>query len=86
MPSQYSDRWRSSLTGCSAQNSEPITTGVASHVTAFAPFSQNSKVLRWPGSGQAQLMQSKPSFWFSASRVFAALPTPMCVRAGSIEW
>ena len=38
---------------------------VASHATARAPFSQNSTLPRWSGSGHAQLMQSKPSFWFT---------------------
>jgi hypothetical protein len=86
MPSQYSERFSSSLTGCSCQKSEPITTGVASHVTALAPFSQNSNVLRWPGSGHAQLMQSNPSFWFSAKSVFLDRSRPMCFRAGCMEW
>ena len=48
---------------CRAKNSGVARTVVASSATALAPFSQNSAVCRWPtsGSGQAQLMQSKPS-------------------------
>ena len=37
---------------------------VASHATALAPFSQNSKELVCFGSGQAQPGQSNPSGWF----------------------
>ena len=50
---------------------------VASSATALAPLSQNSAVCRCSGSGsgQAQLMQSKPSVWLSLSNVRA-------VRAG----
>ncbi len=70
---------------CSAQNSVPTTTGVASQVTAFAPFSQNSKLLRWLGSGQAQLGQSKPSFWLSFSIVCPVRSRPIWVIAGSME-
>jgi hypothetical protein len=44
-----------------------------SSATAFAPFSQNSAMLRWlSGLGQAQLWQSKPFFWLS----FSSSPTP----------
>ncbi len=51
---------------------------VASLATALAPFSQNSAVLRSSsGSGQAQLGQSKPSFWLSVSSVFRLRVTPM---------
>ena len=64
MPSQYSDLSSRSVTECSAQNDVGTVSVVASHVTARAPFSQNSARVRWPGSGHAQLMQSKPSFWF----------------------
>ena len=85
MPSQYSERLRSSLTECSAQNSGAMTTGVASQVTALAPFSQNSKALRWFGSGHAQLGQSKPCFWFIASTVLRVRFRPMCSIAGFME-
>jgi hypothetical protein len=60
--------------------------GVASQVTARAPFSQNSSVLRLSGSGHAQLMQSKPSFWLIVVMSFAVRVSPICTIAGSIEW
>ena len=60
-------------------------TGVASQVVAFMPFSQNSSTLRWPGSGQAQLMQSKPSFWLMASASRAVRAGPIRFSAGSSE-
>jgi hypothetical protein len=85
MPSQYSDRERRSLMECSAQKSEEMTTGAASQVTALAPFSQNSNVLRLWGSGHAQLGQSKPSLWFILRTVFRVRSTPMCSRAGFME-
>ena len=58
---------------CAAKNSGVARALVASSATALAPFSQNSAVCRCPtsGSGQAQLMQSKPSAWLSLSRVCA---------------
>ena len=48
---------------CAAKNSGVARAVVASSATALAPFSQNSAACRCPssGSGQAQLMQSKPS-------------------------
>ena len=72
---------------CSAKNSGVARSRVASSATAFAPFSQNSAVWRWPGSGsgQAQLMQSKPSAWLSRSSVWAVRLTPMCSMARFIE-
>jgi hypothetical protein len=60
-------------------------TGVASQVTARAPFSQNSRTLRSSGSGHAQLMQSKPPFWLMVVRSFAVRAAPIFVSAGSIE-
>jgi hypothetical protein len=36
----------SELIGCSAQNDRGTVMGVASHVVAFMPFSQNSSTLR----------------------------------------
>jgi len=86
MPSQYSDFVSSSLIGFSAQNSAGILIGVASQVTALAPFSQNSNVLRRSGSGQAQLMQSKPSRWFIAVSAFRLRGTPICRKAGPSAW
>ena len=49
-------------------------------MTALAPFSQNSAVCRWlgSGSGQAQPWQSKPSAWLSLSRVCAVRIGPIC--------
>ena len=66
---------------CRAKNSGVARAVVASSATALAPFSQNSAVCRWPGSGSghAQLMQSKPSAWLSLSRARAA-------RRGPIFW
>ncbi len=61
------------------------STGVASHTTALAPFSQNSAVLRLSGSGQAQLMQSNPPFWLSDSMSLAVRAAPSCSSAGPIE-
>ena len=60
---------------------------VASSATALAPFSQNSATCRCPtsGSGQAQLMQSKPSAWFSLSSVCAVRFGPIWVRARFID-
>ncbi len=46
MPSQYSDLSARSVSECSDQNVVGTVTGVASHVTALAPFSQNSATLR----------------------------------------
>ncbi len=68
---------------CAAKKSGVARVVVASSATAFAPFSQNSAVCRCPGSGsgQAQLMQSKPSSWLSFSRVWAVRFTPMCPSA-----
>ena len=66
-----------------AKNSGVARSRVASSATALAPFSQNSAVCRCSGSGsgQAQLMQSKPSVWFSLSNVRAERFTPMCDTA-----
>lgn len=86
MPSQNSERARRSVREFSAQNSEEMTTGAASQVTAFAPFSQNSKVFRLAGSGQAQLGQSKPSLWFILRTVRSVRSTPMCSMVGFMEW
>ncbi len=86
MPSQYSDLVSRSLIECVAQKLASTVVGVASHVTALAPFSQNSSVFRWSGSGHAQLMQSKPSFWLMAARVLRLRRTPMCWKAGTMEW
>ncbi len=62
-----------------AKKSGPTRARWPSWATALAPFSQNSAVCRSPasGSGQAQLMQSKPSVWFRASRALAARTGPM---------
>ena len=86
MPSQYSDRDSRSSIECSAQKLVGTVIGVASQVTAFAPFSQNSATDRCSGSGQAQLMQSKPSFWFIEVKSFAVRATPIFRSAGSMEW
>ncbi|CAH0304205.1 hypothetical protein SRABI128_04279 [Microbacterium sp. Bi128] len=86
MPSQYSVWLRRSLTAFSAQKVSGTTTGVASQVTALAPFSQNSNALRWWGSGHAQLGQSKPSFWFIAMTVLRVRFSPICSMAGFMEW
>ena len=52
-------------------------------MTALAPFSQNSAVCRWlgSGSGQAQPWQSNPSAWLSRSSVCAVRRTPICSTA-----
>jgi hypothetical protein len=64
---------------CEANRSGVARSFVASSATAFAPLSQNSALARCPGSGsgQAQLMQSKPSAWLSRRRVFAVRAGPM---------
>ena len=64
---------------CAAKNSGSARRVVASSATALAPFSQNSAVCRCPtsGSGQAQLMQSKPSAWLSRSSVRALRTGPI---------
>ncbi len=64
---------------CAAKNSGVARSFVASSATAFAPFSQNSAVCRWPGSGSghAQLMQSNPSAWFSCTSVLAVRTGPI---------
>ena len=64
---------------CAAKNSGVARALVASSATALAPFSQNSAVCRCPtsGSGQAQLMQSKPSAWLSLSSVRADRAGPI---------
>ncbi len=56
---------------------------VASSVTAFAPFSQNSAACRCSGegSGQAHPWQSKPSTWLSLRSVRLARRTPICSMA-----
>ena len=61
-----------------AKKSRSTRRSVASSATAFAPFSQNSKGLRWSGSGQAQPGQSKPFFWLSRASVSAVRRTPIC--------
>ena len=62
MPSQYSDLLGRSVTGCSAQNVRGTTTGVASHVTALAPFSQNSTPCGGPGPAtRSSCSRSRPS-------------------------
>ncbi len=58
---------------------------MASSETALAPFSQNSAVCRWSGSGHAHDMQSKPSFWLSLRRVRAVRVGPICSSAIFIE-
>ncbi len=60
---------------------------VASSATALAPFSQNSAVCRFSGSGSghAQLMQSKPSAWLSLSSVLAVFLTPIWDTARCID-
>ena len=61
-----------------AKNSGVARVLVASLAMAFAPFSQNSASLRSSsGSGQAQLGQSKPSFWLTFERVLRLRLTPM---------
>ena len=72
---------------CAAKNSGVARSRVASSATALAPFSQNSATCRWPtsGSGQAQLMQSKPSAWFSFSRVCAVRLAPIWDSARFID-
>ena len=51
---------------------------VASSATAFAPFSQNSSMLRGrAGSGHAQPGQSKPSSWFTSASVRAVRTGPI---------
>ena len=84
---------------CAAKNSGVARVVVASSATALAPFSQNSAVCRCPtsGSGHAQLMQSKPTSWFSLSSVravrfgpirssdrFSATATPVTPAASSL--
>lgn len=76
---------QNSGTGFSAQNSRGTVSGSASQDTALAPFPQNSAVSRCGGSGQAQLGQSKPSFWFMRSSVLAAHTGPMSFSANGIE-
>ena len=54
---------------------------VASSAKAFAPFSQYSPILEgFSGSGQAQLGQSKPSFWFISNKPFIARTTPISLK------
>ena len=69
------------MSECSAQNDDGTVAVVASQATARAPFSQNSTRPRWAGSGHAQLMQSKPSFWFTLLSSFSARPGPMASSA-----
>ena len=68
----------------SAQKLDGTVRGVASHVTAFAPFSQNSAALRCAGSGHAQLMQSRPCCWLSFVRSVSERPSPISASAGPI--
>src|SRR3954452_15183423 len=63
---------------CSAKNARSTRRRVASSATAFAPFSQNSAVWVWPGSGQAHPGQSKPVGWLTRSSVSAVRRTPIC--------
>ena len=77
LPSQYSVFPASSAMECLAQNSAPTVRRVFSSATAFAPFSQNSAVLRFlSDSGQAQPGQSNPPRWFSRSSDWAVRGTP----------
>ena len=87
LPSQYSVRPARSSTECRAKKSRSTRALVASSATALAPFSQNSAVCRWSGSGsgQAQDMQSKPSVWLSLSSVFAVRAGPIWLSARFIE-
>src|SRR5690242_18041311 len=53
---------------------------VVSAATALAPFSQNSKVERSCGSGQAQPGQSNPCFWLSSSSAREPRISPAWLR------
>jgi hypothetical protein len=60
---------------CPAKNAGVARLPVASHDTALAPFSQNSKDEVWRGSGQAQPGQSKPAGWLTRRRAEVSRPT-----------
>ena len=66
-----------------AKNSGVTRLVVASHVTAFAPFSQNWNVDLCSLSGQAQPGQSKPSGWLVRISTIGASMVSICVRTAS---
>ncbi len=60
------------------ENSGVVRLLVASHDTAFAPFSQNSKEDVCLGSGQAQPGQSKPLGWLTLNKAITSCFTAIC--------
>nr|AIE92251.1 hypothetical protein [uncultured marine group II/III euryarchaeote AD1000_20_C05] len=63
------------------QNSGPARSLVPSSATALAPFSQNSKAVRWSsGSGHAHPGQSKPSKRFTLDRLETDFSAPILLR------
>src|SRR6185312_4816662 len=79
--SAWSDQLRSSVTLCSAKNSNGVVLLVISQAVALAPFSQNSKVRGLAGLAQEQLTHMNPSGLFCLSRIsLPRIASSSCVR------